>query len=180
MFIDEETDKVIFKGMRSQRQKRFVMYYCNPESESYDNGCQSYMRAYGSKNTNVSAVESHGLLHKKLIKEAIERYKLYLHDMVGFELDWLDIQLRSLHARAKISEQGQLELRTLKAIGDRIGAFVDTKEGTKGITVEMTKEEEKLCNLVMEQLITAKKRDKLHKVDNAIYPVIPPQDTKEN
>jgi hypothetical protein len=165
-FIDEETDKAIFKGLRSMRQKRFIMYYCHPESESYDNGCQSYMRAYGSKNTNVSAVESHGLLHKKLIKEAIERYKLYLHDCIAFDLDWLDIELRSLHTRAKVSGQGQLELRTLKAIGDRIGAYTDTKEGTKGITVQMTQEEEKLCNKLMEQLITAKKEKALNSSNN--------------
>lgn len=161
-YIDDKTDKLIFKGVRSAKQKLFIQLYCNPESQTFDNGTQSYMRAYDGSNPNVAAVESHCLLTKDHIKTAVEKYKAYLHELVGFELDWLDSNLRNLFYRIK-GKQEQLELRILKTIGDRIGAFDDQHESSQGITVPLTKDDEKLCGIVM-QAIADKNRSRLKKV----------------
>jgi hypothetical protein len=165
--IDEQTTKLIFKGVRSQKQVLFIINYCNPESDTFDNGKQSYKKAYNSDNDNVSAVEAHGLLVKKTVIAAIGRYKAYLHDVIGFELDWLDSSLRSLFYRVK-GKQSQLELRVLKTIGERIGAFTDVHETSQGITVKMTKSEEKLCNVLM-TAIADEKRKKSNKVNKGVF-----------
>jgi hypothetical protein len=144
----------------------FIQYYCNPESEYFDNGTKAYQKAYDGDNDNVAAVQAHRLLASKKIKVAIVSYKAYLHEAIGFELDWLDINLRNLYYRAKndVLHGGQLELRVLKAIGDRIGAFTDTHESSQGINVPMSKEDEKLCNQVM-NAIADRNRGRLKKVN---------------
>ncbi len=162
-YIDEQTDKLIFKGIRSEKQKLFIQYYCNPDSDTFDNGTQSYLKAYDGNNENVAAVEAHKLLTKVIIKTSIDNYKVYLHDIVGFQLDWLDINLRNLYYRTKEEKNRRNELAVLKTIGDRIGAFVDTKEDSKGITVPMGPEDEKLCGQIMEQIMARKKRQQIKK-----------------
>jgi hypothetical protein len=162
-YIDEKTAKAIFKGIRSEKQKLFIQLYCHPESPTFDNGTQSYKKAYNGDNDNVAAVESHRLLARESFREAIESYKSYLHETVGFELDWLDINLRNLYYRSKSTNQEQLELRVLKTIGERIGAFTDVHESSQGITVPLSKEDEKLCNIVM-NAIADKNRGKIKKI----------------
>jgi hypothetical protein len=163
-FIDDKTDKLIFKGVRSEKQKLFIQLYCHPESDTFDNGTQSYKKAYDGSNDNVAAVESHRLLTKDNVKDSIERYKAYLHELIGFELDWLDANLRNLFYRVRGSViNGQLELRVLRTIGDRIGAFEDQHESSQGITVPLTKDDEKLCNIVM-NAIADKNRSKIKKI----------------
>jgi phage terminase small subunit len=162
-YIDEETAKLIFKGIRSEKQRLFIQYYCNPESPTFDNGTQSYIKAYDSKKENVAAVEAHRLLSRETFKVAIDSYRAYLHEYIGFELDWLDINLRNLYYRSKTAANERTELAVLKAIGDRIGAFQDQHEDAKGITVPLTPDEERICNKVMEQIITAKKLKNMKK-----------------
>ena len=165
--IDNKTDKLIFKGIRSAKQRLFVELYCNPESETYDNGRQSYMKAYNGKNGNVASVESHRLLSKENIQNACSAYKAYIHDINGFELSWLDNNLRNLYYKVKncVNPDNAMELRVLKTIGDRIGAFVDVKVDNKGKTVEMTEQEEKLAGRIMQELMADTKRQAIKKVD---------------
>jgi hypothetical protein len=162
-YIDEETAKTIFKGIRSEKQRLFIQYYCNPESHTFDNATQSYKKAYNGDNDNVAAVESHRFLARKSFKTAIESYKSYLHETIGFELDWLDINLRNLYYRVKDNQNTSEEIRVLKTIGDRIGAFTDVHESSQGHNVPMTQEDEKLCNVVM-QAIADKNRAKIKKI----------------
>ena len=163
--IDDKTDKLIFKGIRSAKQRLFIELYCNPESESYDNGCQSYLKAYNSDNSNVGAVEAHRLLGKENVQNAISSYKAYIADQNGFELNWLDNNLRNLYYKVKGFDMPQMELKVLKTIGDRIGAFTDTKEDSKGIVVEMTPEKEKLVNKVFEEIMAEEKRKQIKKAN---------------
>ncbi len=173
--IDDKTDKLIFKGIRSQKQRLFIELYCNPESESYDNGSQSYLKAYNSKNTNVSAVEAHRLLQSENIQNSMTLYKAYIADQNMFELGWLDNNLRNLYYRVKndITGDDKTELAILKTIGNRIGAFVDVKQDNVGKTVELSPEQEQNMNRVMQELMDAVKRE------SAIKPVIQVQVDKE-
>ena len=166
-FIDDKTEKLIFKGIRSAKMILFIQFYCNPESPTFDNGTQSYIKVYDTDNLNTGAVESHRMLNRQDIRECIERYKLHLYDNVGFELDWLDINLRDLHRRIKesnlLGSGNREELAVLKVIGDRIGAYTDTKEDSKGITVPLTPDEERITNMVMNEIMAEKKRKEIKK-----------------
>jgi hypothetical protein len=157
--IDDKTDKLIFEGVRSQKQKLCIMLYLNPESETYDNATKSYMLAYDTKNTNVAAVQAHRMFNKEHIIKAMDRYKSYIHEKNGFELDWLDSNLRNLYY--KVKNEGidlKLELQTLKIIGDRIGAFKDAAPNNVGKFVELTPEQEQVAGRVMDEIMAIQKR----------------------
>jgi hypothetical protein len=89
------------------------------------------------------------MLDKKNIKNSVIAYRAYIYEQNGFELSWLDANLRNLYYKVKNSgNMEQTELRILKTIGDRIGAFTDTTEVQVGKTVPMTPEQERACNKV--------------------------------
>lgn len=164
--MDTKTEELIFKGIRSQKQRMFILLYCNPESPSYDNGTQSYLKAYDSDNTNVGAVESHGLLNKPHIIKSIERYRAYIHENNGFELDWLDDNLRNLYYKVKNDGLSREELSVLKTIGDRIGAFKDQAENKEGVFIPLTAEQEKLASQVIKAIMDEEKeKDRANRGD---------------
>ena len=173
--MDTQTSDMIFKGVRSKKQIMFVMLYCNPESPSYDNGTQSYMKAYNTDNTNVSAVESHTILNKPHVIKAIQRYRDYLHEIVGFELDWLDTHLRNLHNRVQ-GTNDKTELAVLKTIGERIGAFKDQTESKDGMFIPLTADEEQLANSVIKSIMDKKKREQIKKISEDIGKDMPQVD----
>lgn len=161
---DDRLDKVIFKDIKSNKQKMFIQFYCNPESHTYDNGTQSYKRSYSSNDDNTCAVEAHRLLNKPKIQEAISAYRAYIHEMNAFELDWLDNNLRNLYYKAQEDKDINAQHRILKTIGDRIGAFNDMKPNT-GKSVPMTPEEEWIASQVMREIMAETQRNKIKKVD---------------
>jgi hypothetical protein len=142
----------------------FIIYYCNPESETFDNGLQSYKKAYSSKNDNVCAVEAHSLLSQDKIQEAIDRYRVYIHEKNGFELDWLDNHLKNLFYRV-LGKDDKIELATLKTIGNRLGAFKDAIADTSGKVVEMSPETEKLANKLFADLIAEQKKSGIETIE---------------
>ena len=165
MIIDEATDKLVFGGVKSEKQKMFIVSFCHPESETYDNATQSYSVVYKTKNLNAAAVEAHRTLNIPYIQEAMRKYRDYIYEQVGFRLDWLDVHLRELWEATHIAGAMKTELSVLKAIGDRMGAFKDTVQGSKGITVEMSPEKEKHCNRIMNELMAEEKRNQIKKVE---------------
>jgi len=162
--IEDRLEKVIFKDISSNKQKMFIQFYCNPESDTYDNGTQSYKKSYTSNNDNVCAVEAHRLLGNPKIQEAISSYRAYIHEQNAFELDWLDNNLRNVYYKAQEDNDINAQHRILKTIGDRIGAFNDMKPNT-GKQVPMTPEEEKIAALVMQEIMAESMRNKIKKVD---------------
>lgn len=166
--MDKQITEKVFKGIRSQKQIMFILFYCNPESISYDNGSESYFRAYNSKNHNVSAVEAHKLLGQDKIQKSMDLYRAYIHEMNGFQLDWLDNHLRNLYYKVQNDDDSPMELRILKTIGDRIGAFQDQHTDNVGKMVEMTPDQEKLANKVFNDYIAAIKRDAFKQQDKMI------------
>jgi hypothetical protein len=163
--IDEATDKLVFGGVKSQKQKMFIVSYCHPATDTYDNATQSYAGTYKSKNLNVAAVEAHRTLNLPYIQEAIRKYRDYLSEQIGFRLDWLDSHLRELWSKTNEAGAMKTELSVLKAIGDRIGAFKDNTQASQGINVEMSPEKEKMCNRIMAELMAEEKRNQIKKVD---------------
>jgi len=159
-----DLDKVIFKDIKSNKQKMFIQYYCNPESSTYDNGTQSYKRSYTSNDDNVCAVEAHRLLSNPKIQDAISCYRAYIHEQNAFELDWLDNNLRNLYYRAIESEDINAQHRILRTIGDRIGAFSDVKPA-EGKMIPMTEEQMKIATRVMQDIMAESNRNKIKKVD---------------
>jgi len=133
--LEPETSKAIFKGIRSQKQQMFILLYCNPESQTYDNGTQSYCKAYNTDNDNVGNVEAHTLLAKPHVIAAIGRYRAYLAEKNVFDLAWLDANLRNLYYKVKGATKE--ELAVLKTIGDRIGAFKDQNEDKAGMFIPL-------------------------------------------
>lgn len=165
MIIDEATDKLVFGGLKSEKQKMWIVAFCLPESPTYDNATQSYMAVYQSKNANVAAVESHRMRNLPYVQEAMRKYRDYIHEMIGFRLDWLDTRLKELWKLTHTAGAMKTELSTLKIIGERIGAFKDQNQGSKGITIEMSPEKEKMCNRILDELMAEEKRSQIKKVD---------------
>ena len=164
--MDIETSKLIFKGIRSKKQEAFIVLYCNPESPSYDNGTQSYMKAYDTDNTNVAAVEAHTLLTKPHVIKAVERYRAYIAEKNVFDLAWLDANLRNLYYKVKDSTKE--ELAVLKTIGDRIGAFKDQSEDKAGMFIPLTAEQEKYANQYIRAIMDKEKEDQIKRISEDI------------
>ncbi len=165
--MDIKTEELIFKGVRSQKQRMFILLYCNPESPSYDNGCQSYLKAYNGDNDNVAAVEAHTLLNKPHVIKAIERYRAYIAEKNVFDLAWLDTNLRNLYNKVK-DESTKEQLSVLKTIGDRIGAFKDQSEDKAGMFIPLTAEQEKLANQVIKSIMDEEKRKAIRSLKDDI------------
>jgi len=163
--VEDADFKLIFAGIRNMKMKQFIMAYTNPESSTYDNGSGSYRAVYKTDNINVASVEAHTMLAKPHVQEAMGRYRAYIHETHGFELDWLDNNLRNLYYKVKQNNCTREELSVLKSIGDRIGAFSDTKQNSKGLTVDMTPEQEKMCGRIAQELLAEDQRTKIKKVD---------------
>jgi len=163
--MEAKDEKIIFEGVRSLKQRQFIISYCNPESPTFDNGAGSYKEAYGTKNSNVAAVEAHNLLEKEHIQEAMDRYRAFIHEQQGFALDWLDANLKNLFYRTKQQNDVQAELRTLKAIGDRIGAFKEQKPDSAGKNIPLTAEQEKMIPQIIAELQAEELRNKIKKAE---------------
>ncbi len=172
--MDIETSQAIFKGIRSKKQEAFIVLYCNPESPSFDNGCQSYIKAYNQDNTNVAAVEAHTLLNKPHVIKAIERYRAYIHEVQGFQLDWLDAQLKRLFNKVTKLDDDKQTLAILKTIGDRIGAFKDQAEDKAGIFMPLTAEQEIIANQVIKEIMNKKRTEQAKALKDALS-INPPQ-----
>ena len=168
MIIDEQTDKLVFSGCKSEKQKMFIVAFCHPAVDTYDNATQAYAITYKSKNLNVAAVEAHRTLNLPYVQEAIRKYRDFLSEQIGFRLDWLDVHLRELWDATHRAGAMKTELSVLKAIGDRIGAFKDTVQGSQGINVEMSPEKEKLCNRIMAELMAEEKRNRIKTVQKQV------------
>lgn len=164
--MDIETEKLIFKGIRSKKQQTFILLYCNPESDTYDNGTQSYSKAYNSDNLNVCSVEAHTLLAKPHVIAAIDRYRAYISEKNAFDLAWLDTNLRNLYY--KVQGETKEELAVLKTIGDRIGAFKDQNEDKSGMLIPLTAAQEQVANKVIKAIMDEKKKDQISDIGKEI------------
>lgn len=166
--MDTKTSDLIFKGVRSQKMTMFIMFYCNPESPTFDNGTQSYLKAYNGSNENVAAVEAHTLLNKPHVIKAIERYRAYIHEVNGFNLDWLDSQLKRLFNKVVGYDDDKTTLAILKTIGNRIGAFEDQTADKAGVFIPLTADQEKLANQVIKAIMDKEKKDQIKRISEDI------------
>lgn len=157
--LDKELEKIIFETVRSQKQKAFIIQYCNPESETYDNGTQSYLKCYNTIDNNVAAVEAHRLLSHEYIQEAISRYRAYLYEQNEFDLNWLDTNLRGIYYKAVKAGDDKLAHAILKTIGNRLAAFKVDQPDNTGYFIPLTPDEEKIAGRVINEIMNVVKKE---------------------